>query len=170
MAEANSSTHKKIVVRKLDGDEVKGFANKASFLGPEGVEMLDLNGRFVTLPLADVKGVYFVRDFEATPPRRERKTFLTRPKIGGLWVRLTFIDNDIIEGVIPNNLNTQQEHGLMVTPPDFSANNQKIYVPKAALRELEVLSVVTDGGARRARRKTTYNTRQLRLFTGKEGD
>ena len=61
----------------------------------------------------------------------------------------------------------------MVTPPDFSANNQKIYVPKAALRELEVLSVVTDGGARRARRarrKTTYNTRQLRLFTGKEGD
>ena len=170
MAEANSSTHKKIVVRKLDGDEVKGFANTASFLGPEGVEMLDLNGRFVTLPLGEVKGVYFVRDFEAGPPRRERETFLTRPKIGGLWVRLTFIDNDFMEGVIPNNLKTKRERGLMVTPPDFSANNQKVYVPKTALRELEVLSVVTDGGARRARRKTAYNTRQLRLFTGKEGD
>lgn len=170
MAEANSSTHKKIVVRKLDGDEVKGFANTASFLGSEGVEMLDLNGRFVTVPLAEVKGVYFVRDFEAGPARRERKTFLTRPKIGGLWVRLTFIDNDFMEGVIPNNLKTQQEPGLMIIPPDFSANNLKIYIPKAALRELEVLSVVTDGGAKRARRKTTYSSRQLRLFTSKEGD
>ena len=80
MADANSSTHKKIVVRKLDGDEVNGFANAASFLGPEGVEMLDLNGRFVTLPLAEVKGVYFVRDFEATPQGESARHFSPAPR------------------------------------------------------------------------------------------
>ena len=114
---------------------------------------------------ADLKAVYFVRDFETNQRRRERKTFLSRPKIDGLWIRVTFLDNDMLEGVIPNSLASQQDLGLMLVPPDFSANTQKIYVPKAALKELEVINVVTARGASHARRRATDTTRQFRLFT-----
>ncbi len=159
-----SSIHKKIVALKFNGEELKGFVGGADLIGPNGIEMIDLEGRSPILPLSEIKCVYSVRDFDTSPNRRQRKVFLSRPKVGGLWVRMTFLDNDIQEGVIPNTLSLHRDPGFWVTPPDFSTVTQRIYIPKAALREMEVVSVVTDGGARRARRKTTAATRQFRLF------
>ncbi len=165
METLNSSTLKKIVARKFDGEEIQGHINSAAFLGPEGFEVLDLSGRVQVIPIEEVKGIYFVRDFDSWPTRNERKVFLSRPKIGGLWVKLTFRDNDVIEGVIPNDLTSHQDPGLMVTPPDVSGNSQKIYIPKSALVKMEVRGVVTAGGANRARRKAAEISRQYRLFS-----
>ena len=48
-----------------------------------------------------------------------RKTFANRPRTEGLWVRLRFVDNDVLEGMMPNEL-TQRlgyfaQEGLDVT-------------------------------------------------------
>jgi hypothetical protein len=137
------------VVHKLDNGLVKGFVDPESFLRPEGVEVLDREGRLVNIPLSEVKGVFFVREFEGNPRRAERKVFRSRPRLAGLWVRLTFKDNEVLEGVVPNNLLAMNPLGFSLTPPDPTSNTVKLFIPRSALVGLEVLGVVPDGAARR---------------------
>ena len=94
-----------------------------------------------------MKCVYFVREFQ-TPFQPERKVFFSRPKLDGLWVRLRFRDEDIMEGLIGNDLLDLLDCGVQITPPDLHGNNLRIYIPRSALlEEVKVLGVV--GAARR---------------------
>ena len=168
---ARSSTLKKVVVRKLDKDLVKGYLDPDAFLTPAGVEVLDLEGRHMMVPLAEIKGVYFVRDFEGHRERSERKVFLSRPRMSGLWIRMTFRDAEILDGLISGNLLSHEHHGYFVTPPDVYSNNLKIYIPRGALAALEVLDVITNGArrsyqqVRHIRAKTLVVSGQIGLFT-----
>ncbi len=166
-----SSTRKKVVVRQLDGGLVKGYVEAGAFLANEGAEVLDREGHVVNVPLDSIKGIYFVRDFDGDANRQERKVFTTRPRVGGIWVRMTFKDSEVMEGLLANNLLEVEPEGFMVTPPDFYANNLRIFVPRNALGAVEVLGVVTDQSARKAAqrakrppKRSPEETRQIRLF------
>jgi Family of unknown function (DUF6982) len=167
-----SSTHKKVVVRKLvDREAVRGYVNPASYLQQDGVELMDLDGRRMVIPLGQVKGVYFVREFEGNSDRVERKTFVSRPKLGGLWIRMTFKDAEVLDGLLSENLLALDPQGYLVTPPDVFSNNLKIFVPRAALEAVEVLGVIANGARRangasaRPRRKPPAPSRQMGLFS-----
>jgi uncharacterized protein DUF6982 len=155
----SSSTRKKVVIRKLDNSVIKGYADSASYLGPQGVEILDSEGRLVKVPLCDLKGIFFVRDFVGNRQRNERKVFQSRPRSRGLWVRMTFTDKEVLEGIIPNDLLELEAQGFLVTPPDVHSNNLKIYVPRTALTALEVVAVISDGATRRAFRRSFESRR-----------
>jgi hypothetical protein len=154
------STHKKVIVRKMDRDSVSGFVAPV-FLVDGKVEMLNTAGNVVSIELRDIKGVYFVRDFTDTDTPG-RKTFVTRPRTAGLWVRIRFRDNEIIEGMMPNDLAQIAPEGYFINPPDTRSNTQRIFVPRDALQELTVLAVI--GGAAR-RRAPGEDERQVALFT-----
>jgi len=128
------STHKKVIIRKLDRDSMQGHV-AANFLVDGKLEMLNLAGKLVTIDLKEVKGVYFVRDFGDSEDLI-RKTFTTRPRTEGLWVRLQFRDNDVLEGMMPNDLTQILPEGYFVNPPDARSNTQRIFVPKTALSDL----------------------------------
>jgi hypothetical protein len=158
-----SSTHKKVIVRKLDRDSVAGFVNPSAFVVDGKVEMLNTAGQVVTVELAEVKGVYFVREFD-DPNLPARKTFATRPRAEGLWVRMRFRDNEVMEGLMPNDLTHLGPDGYLVTPPDTRSNTQRIFVPRSALTEMLVLAVI---GGQQARRRglAAADTRQPGLFS-----
>lgn len=103
-------------------------------------------GEHRNFAVKDVRSVYFVRDF-SNDFEPERKAFLSRPKLDGLWVRLKFRDNDSIEGVVPNDLLSLLDRGVQITPPDLHGTTLKIFIPRTALMEMTVLGVV--GIARR---------------------
>ena len=103
------------------------------------------------LPYDEVKSVCFVKDFEAAA--EPRRIFMTRPKLEGLWVRMLFRDDEIMDGILPNNLLAMDIAGFTVTPPEPDANNQRVFVPRAALKSIQVLGVV--GSPLRAKRKKT---------------
>ena len=84
--------------------------------------------------MAETKLVCFVRDFDAGETWREHRAFATRPKSPGLWVRFRFRDGDSLEGMLPNNLLQIEAAGFSSIPPDPSFQNQRIFVPRAALR------------------------------------
>ena len=104
------------------------------------LELLKPEGTLALLPYEEVKSVSFVSDFDADaePPR----TFMTRPKLEGLWVRMFFRDGEVMDGILPNNLLTWDVAGFTVTPPEPDANNQRVFVPRSALRSMQVLGVV----------------------------
>jgi len=145
----DTSTHKKVVIHRFEKAIIKGFVNLHTYLGPSSLELLDTEGHLLTLPLEEVKGVYFVRDFEGDPPRPERRVFHSRPRLTGLWIRMIFKDSEIMEGLISKNLMEMKPQGFLVTPPDFSSNSVRVYIPRSALSRLEVLGVISNGTARR---------------------
>jgi hypothetical protein len=155
------STHKKVIVRKMDRDSVQGYVAPV-FIMDGKVELLNTAGKVVLIELAEVKGVYFVRDFEGSEAFA-RKTFATRPRTEGLWVRVKFRDNEIMEGMMPNDLTQLSAEGFLLTPPDTRSNTQRIFVPRSALAELTVLAVI--GGLGGRRRRPAAPETQVPMFT-----
>jgi hypothetical protein len=125
---------------------VKGYLDQGMLGRSEAIDLLTLDGEHQTIPLRSTKAVYFVREFTDTFAP-ERKTFLSRPKLDGLWVGLQFLDGDSMEGIVPNNLLDLLDTGVHLTPPDLHGNVLRLFVPRSALAEMKVLGVV--GGARR---------------------
>jgi hypothetical protein len=141
-----ASTHKKVVVELIDRKSLRGFLNPARLQDSSALDLLTPQGEHEEIPRAKIRAVYFVRDLEEDF-EPGRTIFLSRPKLDGLWVKLRFLDDGLLEGVIPNDLLNLLDQGLQITPPDFSGNADRIYVPRTALAELTVLGVV--GIARR---------------------
>jgi hypothetical protein len=154
-----SSTHKKVIVRKSDRDSINGYVAPANFVVDGKLELLNTTGNVVAIDLRDIKVVYFVREFSDSDVLT-RKTFTTRPRTEGLWVRLKFKDNEVIEGILPNDLTQNPPEGFLMNPPDLRSNTQRVFVPRTALASVTVLAVI---GAARRRRKQA-DTRQVPMF------
>jgi hypothetical protein len=136
-----ASTHKKVVVLLLDRTALRGYLNPGALGDADTLDLLTPEGEHPTIAIKDVRSIYFVREFsEDFEP--ERKVFLSRPKLEGLWVRLKFRDNDSIEGVVPNDLLSLLDRGVQITPPDLHGTTLKIFIPRTALSEMTVLGVV----------------------------
>src|SRR5215472_11143027 len=144
------STHKKVIVRKMDRDSVAGYVSPTQLVSEGKVEVLNTSGTVIAIDLKEIKGVYFVREF-GDSESLVRKTFTSRPRTEGLWVRLKFKDTDVVEGVMPSDLTQQPAEGFLVIPPDLRSNTQRIFVPRTALESLTVLAVI--GGTHRKRRQ-----------------
>jgi hypothetical protein len=155
------STHKKVVIRKIDRDSVNGYVAPANFVQEGKLELLNTSGNVVAIELRDIKLVYFVREFgDIDSP--SRKTFTTRPRTEGLWVRLHFKDNELLEGMMANDLVVNSAEGFLVNPPDLRSNVQRMFVPRSALESLTVLAVI--GASRRSRRGVPADARQVPMF------
>jgi len=129
-----------VVVRRFDRESLSGFVNPFSYLQPTSIEFLKPDGALVVLPYEEIKSVSFVRDFDAG--EEPARIFMTRPKLEGLWVRMVFRDGEVLDGVLPNNLLVWEIAGYTVTPPEPDSNNQRVFVPRAALKSIQVLGVV----------------------------
>src|SRR5438132_13620706 len=155
------STHKKVIVPKMDRDSVSGYVAPANFVHEGKLELLNTAGNVVGIDLKDIKGVYFVREFSDSESLN-RKTFTSRPRTEGLWVRLKFKDNEVLEGMMPNDLTQAISEGFLINPPHLRSNTQRIFVPRSALASLSILAVI--GGTRRHRKMPPEDARQVQLF------
>ncbi len=137
-----SSTNKKIVIRRFEREPLPGFVNPQAYLRAEGLEVLSPSGEVLMVPYEDVKAVYFVRDFDSIEPGAEHRVFNTRPKTNGVWVRMRFRDGELMDGILANNLLLLEPYGFTVVPPSPTSSNQRVFVPRAALADVQVLGVV----------------------------
>lgn len=137
-----ASTAKKVLIRRFDREPLTGFVNAQTYLQPQGVELLTPGGACLVVPYTEIKVVCFVRDFGSVEVTQEKKVFNTRPKTDGLWVRMELRDGEVLDGILSNNLLQLTPEGFTVTPPDAYSNNQKLFVPRAALSQFNVLGVV----------------------------
>jgi hypothetical protein len=156
------STHKKVVVVLSDKKALRGYLSPTRLGQGDSIDVLTPDGEHEQIALTKIRAIYFVREF-SDDFEPERKAFLSRPKLDGLWVRLRFTDNDTLEGVVPNDLLSLLDNGLQITPPDLNSTTDRIFVPRSALAEVTVLGVV--GIARRKPAAAAAAANQPRLFT-----
>lgn len=154
-----SSSRKKVLVRRLTGEVVPGYLPLSGFVRdrmPQSViDLLDLSGHIIPIPTSDIKHICYVRDFNLSdtvnPERLTRRVFLARPRTEGLWLRLTFRASsstpDVFEGLAPIDVSLMDDllndYGLQLIPPDTRSNTQRIYIPRTAISDLQLIAVIT---------------------------
>jgi hypothetical protein len=141
-----SSSRKKAIVRRFTRDWIAGYVATTGFARQGAIEILDLSGKVLTLPIQDVKWVCFVRDFNSgemdNPEKFVRKSYAGRPRGEGLWLRLQLRDGDQLEGLAENSIGLLDPDGFFLTPPDTRSNTQRVWLPRTALTELDVVAVI----------------------------
>jgi hypothetical protein len=160
-----ASALKKAVIRLRNGEILRGYLNPALLEHHATVELLTTEGAQKPVPMAEIYGVYFVREFgEIFEP--ERKTFLSRPKLPGLWVRIRHADGgECFEGVIENDLLGLLDRGIQFTPPDLNGPCTRIYLPRTSVKEITVLGLIgVSPRPQRRPRPVAPPTLQRRLF------
>lgn len=125
---------------------------------PGQLDLLDLDGRILSVPFPIVRSIAFVRDFNLSdkldPERLTRRTFLARPRSEGLWLRLTLTPRspgapapDILEGLAPLDISLLdaliEDRGLFLIPPDIRSNAQRLFIPRHAIAAIQLLAVIT---------------------------
>src|ERR1700686_1399096 len=154
------STHKKVIVRKIDRDTVNGHVAPANFVREGKLELLNTSGNVVAIELSDIKCVFFVREFSDSDSL-SRKTFTTRPRSEGRWGRIKSRAGEVLEGLLPHALSLTTSEGFLINPPDLRSNVQRLFVPRGALESLPVLGVI---GATRRQRRGPTDLRQVPMF------
>lgn len=155
-SKAMGSLRKPVIVRKFSRDWVAGYTGAAFDCHAASLELLDPAGKTLNIEWETVKWICYVRDLASAnsdrnnPERLLHRRFSVRPRSAGLWLHLTLTDGDEIEGLAANDRSLVDGAGLMLTPPDTRSNTQRIYVPRLAIQELEVLSLI--GSSRHRKR------------------
>jgi hypothetical protein len=132
-------TRAKVVVAYLDGRRLKGFTNDFSpvrdqlFLFPEGVEPKP-GDRGTPVRLAELKALFFVKDFAGNPARREAPD---PSQLLGKKIEVTFADG---EGLIGSSVAYNPRNlGFFMQPADSSDNNERIFVINRNVKQVKVL-------------------------------
>ena len=150
------------MIRRFDREPLTGFVSAQRTSSLAEWNCWAPNGTLSVVPYADIKAVCFVRDFDLNESGQGRKLFNSRPKTDGLWVRMQLRDDEVLDGILSNDLLQFTPEGFTVTPPDAYANNQKLFVPRAALKQVNVLGVV--GSPLTRRKPKTVPVEQIGLF------
>jgi hypothetical protein len=168
-----SSAHKKVIVRRFTGETLPGYLPLAGFARNRIIDLLDLEGRVISLSINDIKHICYVREYNlhdsSNPERLTRRTFLAKPRTEGLWLRLTFRSGDLLEGLAPIDATLADDlindTGLQLTPPDVRSNTQRIFVPRTSITDLQLLAVITTPSRRKPLPASSVPSLQEDLFT-----
>lgn len=150
--EQAEGTHR-IVVRYEDR-AVRGFADIAELGSVEELlhgsqqdpleslrlRLLD-SQKVEEVPTKDAKAVFFVKTFEGDLKHRALHFHEHAPVMQGLWVRVYFYDNEMIEGIVSNTSDYVLQDGFFLMPTDPNGNNKLVYVLKGGLKDFHVLGL-----------------------------
>ena len=83
----------------------------------------------VLVPMAQLKAIFFVRDFEGNPGRVDGQAFAERQP--GRRIEVTFLDDEVLLG---STLGYRPDGtGFFVTPADSEGNNLRVFVLPGAI-------------------------------------
>jgi hypothetical protein len=125
----------KIIARFRDGSIVRGttfdFASTKTFLHID-------DGRSTRrINMADLKALFFVRDFEGNAQYEEKKGFFV-PNAHGKKVMVEFLDGEVLFGYTLSY--TSRGIGFFVFPGDPDCNNEKVFIVHGAAKRVKLSS------------------------------
>ena len=119
----------RVVARFRDGRLVKGITSNFQPLR-DGFHVHTAGGEIAAIDRAELKALFFVRDLDGDPTRRDSTRFSPERPAPGRKIRVEFPDGEVIvgttQGYQPNR------PGFFVIPADASSNNERCFVVTAA--------------------------------------
>ena len=131
-----SANWQKVIARFRDGRLVRGYTADFHPSKPQLHLSTEPNSNdTVFLQLAQLKALFFVRDFAGDQMRVDRHEFGSAPQ--GRKVAVTFHDGEILLG---STLGYRGEgQGFFVHPADARSNNVRVFVAPGATRDVKLL-------------------------------
>ena len=83
------------------------------------------------IPTRDVKAVFYVNTFDGDPDHKDLNFHSRAPIVHGIWMRLQFLDGEVMEGIVYNSLRYLVDPGFFLLPTDPDSNNKLVYVLKS---------------------------------------
>lgn len=93
------------------------------------------------IPVEQTKAIFYVKEFDGDPQHKNLRFYKGAPIVHGLWIRLEFIDGEIMEGLVRNTIRFMVDSGFFLRPTDPYSNNRLVYVVKRWLKECRVLGL-----------------------------
>jgi uncharacterized protein DUF6982 len=127
----------RVVVRYADGRTLKGTTGDFRPASPRFHLIPADRGAVVDVRIADLKAVFFVRDFAGTAARSKLRGFLEAPAetVQGKKVAVFFRDGELLCGYTLSF--SPDRAGFFLLPTDAAGNNLRIYVVTAAAAEIK---------------------------------
>lgn len=130
----------KIVVRYQNGRVVKGttgdfLPTKPAFHltvadAPRDAKPLDVQ-------VAEVKAIFFVKDFVGNPERKNSQEFPAGKPVVGRKIRVVFEDGETLVGTTQGY--DPLRPGFFVIPADASSNNERCFVVTRATKQVSFI-------------------------------
>ena len=129
----------KIVIRFADGRTRKGVTNNFS-ADREFFHLIPMGASAESIPLevhlADLKAVFFVKEFDPKPGSRGQKDVEAVKNTFGRQVKVLFKDGEILTGTTTAyNIN---RIGFFMIPTDLTSNNERCFVIRKATKDITV--------------------------------
>lgn len=130
----------KVVARYQDGRVVKGFTN--DFLPNKDhfhVAPADAppGARPEEVKTAELKAVFFVRDFAGNPQYKDSQEFDPAKPPAGRKIRVVFKDGEVLKGTTQGY--QPGRAGFFVVPADPGSNIERFYVVSGATQEVSFI-------------------------------
>jgi hypothetical protein len=91
------------------------------------------------ISVGDVKAIFYVHSFEGDSKHKELNFYGNSPIVHGIWMRVQFLDGEVMEGIVHNSLRYLIDPGFFLLPTDPLSNNKLVYVVKSQLADHRVL-------------------------------
>ena len=130
----------KLAVRYADGRVLKGHSQDFSPNKPHFdlfQAAAETTGKASRILIKELKGVFFVRDFEGNSQYNERKTFADNERPAGRKVEVTFKDGEVLVGSTMGY--DPQRPGFFFFPTDPQNNTLRVFVVAAAVSKVRFL-------------------------------
>ena len=89
----------------------------------------------------DIKAVFYVNSFEGDSDHQHLNFYSRAPIVHGIWMRLQFLDGEVMEGMVYNSIRYLVDPGFFLLPTDPDSNNRLVYVRKSWLADHRVLGM-----------------------------
>ena len=136
----------KVVIHKL-GSLIRGtvVSNQAfaDTNDPDGlrVRITRDSGEIDEISLEDAKAMFFVRSFTGRAKHEDLSFYDEAATAAFLWTRITFLDGEVIECMVPNSKEVMLAPAFFATPVDPEANNLSMYIVKKTIKQFQILAV-----------------------------
>jgi hypothetical protein len=150
---ANSPSSEKVVIQ-FGSRTVKGYLelptwntiedllSNAPRCSPETFRFRSVESDIVEeISIRDVKAIFYVDSFEGDPSHKELNFHSKAPITHGIWMRVQFLDGEVMEGIVNNSIRYLVDPGFFMVPTDPDSNNKLAYVVKSRLADHRVLGM-----------------------------
>ncbi len=124
----------KVVVKFKNGSLIKGksydfFPQKTHFC------VMTMDGKIINIDAEQLKAIYIVKSFKGNKNYHDSYNDIIPG--GGQKIKVKFYDDEEVIGY--SLCHSSNRHGFFITPADLRCNNQRIFVIKSALINIEFL-------------------------------
>jgi hypothetical protein len=126
----------------LAWNTVEELVSHAPLNSPESFRVRHLESNVVEEILAtEIKAVFYVNSFEGDSEHSDLNFHSRAPIVHGIWVRVQFLDGEVMEGIVYNSIRYLVDSGFFLMPTDPDSNNKLVYIRKSWLADHRVLGM-----------------------------